>query len=313
MMDICAPALIYLIFSLAQIIIDTYNGLYNTAFMKFIVMVMITFLLNALCLSGLSVVSWVIVFVPFILMTVIVTMLLYVLGLDVATGKFKDSTTDKDDNDVDEVDDVSGVLVIDDNNNGSVSYITPDYISSSTTNTQVPRVQVPPSYSSSPAYESAPTYSTAVVESPSSSTSTSTSNVNSSTYYNPPVYSTTSSSNNYNNTTTEVEPSDSVTQFNSPVANYKKCDLFCAAGRTCTEDCKSWNCPSPTACDSDEPVSKYDNSKDYSKAIPSESKNPYMAALSLKKKCNLFCLPEVDTCSEQCKSWNCPPPTACNY
>lgn len=154
MMNICAPALIYLIFSLAQIIIDTYNGLYNTAFMKFIVMVMITFLLNALCLSGFSVVSWVIVFVPFILMTVIVTMLLYVLGLDVATGKFNyDDNKEDDDNDVD---DVSGVLVIDDNKNGTVSYITPDYISENTSNddSQNSSVQLPPYSSSSPAYES---------------------------------------------------------------------------------------------------------------------------------------------------------------
>ena len=50
-------------------------------------MVMITFLLNALCQGGLSIISWFIVFIPFILMSVIVTMLLYVFGLDVATGK----------------------------------------------------------------------------------------------------------------------------------------------------------------------------------------------------------------------------------
>jgi hypothetical protein len=50
-------------------------------------MIMITFLLNALCQGGLSIISWFIVFIPFILMSVIVTMLLYVFGLDVATGK----------------------------------------------------------------------------------------------------------------------------------------------------------------------------------------------------------------------------------
>ena len=87
MIQICPPALMYLIFSATQIIIDTIKGLYNTAFFKFIVMVMITFLLNALCQGGLSVISWLIVFIPFILMSVIVTMLLYVFGLDVATGK----------------------------------------------------------------------------------------------------------------------------------------------------------------------------------------------------------------------------------
>ena len=87
--NICPPALIYLAFSLTQIIIDTFKGLYNTAFFKFIVMVTITFLLNALCQGGMSIISWIIVFIPFIFMTVIVTILLYVFGLDAATGTLK--------------------------------------------------------------------------------------------------------------------------------------------------------------------------------------------------------------------------------
>jgi hypothetical protein len=86
MINLCAPAIIYLIFSITQILIDTFKGLYNTAFMKVIVTVMVTLLLNILCKRGLSVVSWIIVFIPFILMTVIVSMLLYFFGLDAATG-----------------------------------------------------------------------------------------------------------------------------------------------------------------------------------------------------------------------------------
>jgi tetrahydromethanopterin S-methyltransferase subunit E len=86
MINLCAPAIIYLIFSTTQILIDTFKGLYNTAFIKCIVTVMVTFLLNILCEKGLSVVSWIIVFIPFILMTVIVSMLLYIFGLDAATG-----------------------------------------------------------------------------------------------------------------------------------------------------------------------------------------------------------------------------------
>ena len=87
MIELCAPALIYLAFSLTQIIIDTFKGLYNTAFFKVIVMIIITLLLNALCKSGMGVISWIIVFVPFIFMSVIVAILLYVFGLDPATGK----------------------------------------------------------------------------------------------------------------------------------------------------------------------------------------------------------------------------------
>jgi len=86
MLNLCAPAIIYLIFSITQILIDTFKGLYNTAFMKVVVTIMVTLLLNILCERGLSGVSWVIVFIPFILMTVIVSMLLYIFGLDAATG-----------------------------------------------------------------------------------------------------------------------------------------------------------------------------------------------------------------------------------
>jgi hypothetical protein len=88
-MNLCAPALIYLAFSFTQIIIDTFKGFYNTALMKFVVMIMITLLLNALCQQGLSVISWFIVFIPFIFMTFIVSILLYIFGLDAATGKLK--------------------------------------------------------------------------------------------------------------------------------------------------------------------------------------------------------------------------------
>ena len=87
MLNLCAPALIYVIFSLTQITIDTIKGLYNTAFLKFIVSIFITILLDTLCKSGMGVISWLIVFIPFIFMTVIVTILLYVFGLDVATGR----------------------------------------------------------------------------------------------------------------------------------------------------------------------------------------------------------------------------------
>ena len=84
--SICPPALIYLAFSLTQIIIDTFKGLYNTAFFKFIVMITITILLNTLCQGGMSVISWILVFIPFMFMTIIVAILLYVFGLDAATG-----------------------------------------------------------------------------------------------------------------------------------------------------------------------------------------------------------------------------------
>ena len=47
--ELCPPALIYLIFSLTQIVIDTIKGFYNTAFLKIWVTFAFTVLLNTLC------------------------------------------------------------------------------------------------------------------------------------------------------------------------------------------------------------------------------------------------------------------------
>ena len=84
--NICGPALLYLGFSIIQIVIDLYKGLYNTTFIKFVVMVIFTLFLNILCSAGLSTISWFIVFIPFITMTIITTLLLYVFGLDPSMG-----------------------------------------------------------------------------------------------------------------------------------------------------------------------------------------------------------------------------------
>jgi len=78
---LCPPAILYLGFSLVQIIIDTFKGFYNQAFFKTIVMFIFTLLLNILCKRGLGVVSWIIVFIPFILMTYITAVLMFVFGL----------------------------------------------------------------------------------------------------------------------------------------------------------------------------------------------------------------------------------------
>lgn len=91
--QLCPPALLYVAFSLTQIVIDIFKNLYNTAFFKFCVMIIFTIVLNVLCERGLSVISWFIVFVPFIMMTVITTMLLFVFGLSPGSGNL-DYTVD---------------------------------------------------------------------------------------------------------------------------------------------------------------------------------------------------------------------------
>jgi hypothetical protein len=123
MIKLCPPAIIYLIFSATQILIDTIKGLYNTAVMKIIVMVMVTLLLNILCDQGLGFVSWIIVFIPFLLMTVIVSMLLYLFGLDAATGSlnYKCDNTATNCGDGISIDALGNIIIYDPEYNASVN------------------------------------------------------------------------------------------------------------------------------------------------------------------------------------------------
>jgi hypothetical protein len=80
--SICAPALIYIGFSLIQIFIDIYNNSINEAFLKFIFMLVFTLIINILCDLGYVVIAWIVVLIPIIMMTIISTLLLQVFGLD---------------------------------------------------------------------------------------------------------------------------------------------------------------------------------------------------------------------------------------
>ena len=51
-------------------------------------MIIFTIILNLLCQQGLGIISWFIVFVPFIFMTIITTILLFVFGLDPKKGTY---------------------------------------------------------------------------------------------------------------------------------------------------------------------------------------------------------------------------------
>jgi len=87
--SLCTPALIYLLFSVTQITIDIFKRDYNVALVKFAVAFVFTILLNYLCSSGLGIVSWIIVFIPFILMSVIVSYILTFFGMDPKTKKIR--------------------------------------------------------------------------------------------------------------------------------------------------------------------------------------------------------------------------------
>jgi hypothetical protein len=87
------PALIYLIYSFTHVVIDTYKGLYNTAMIEIWIGIVFTLLLNILCDQELGIIAWLIISIPFLLMTVIASLVLFVFRLNPATGQAIDTST----------------------------------------------------------------------------------------------------------------------------------------------------------------------------------------------------------------------------
>lgn len=79
--EVCSPAIIYVAFSVIHILIDVFKNSYNAALVKFIIMIVFTTLLNILCERGLGIVSWFIVFIPFITMTLLSQLVLMALHM----------------------------------------------------------------------------------------------------------------------------------------------------------------------------------------------------------------------------------------
>jgi len=90
---LCMPALIYCIYATSHVVVDLYRGMYNKACVQLLIGVLFTLTLNMLCDKGMTLFSWLIVTVPFILMTTVAGILLFAFGLNPATGKALYSTT----------------------------------------------------------------------------------------------------------------------------------------------------------------------------------------------------------------------------
>ena len=119
MISLCSPALVYVAFSITQIIIDFFKGHHNVGFMKIIVTSIFTVMLEFLCRQGLTWVSWIIVFIPFIFLSVIVGILLFVFGYDPETGSVNVECTNcpKDENEGNLVFSTSNTYVSSDDSN----------------------------------------------------------------------------------------------------------------------------------------------------------------------------------------------------
>ena len=78
---LCNPALLYVIFASVQIIFDLFNEMWMLAITKSFVAIIFTFVLNMLCVNGMSIISWILVIIPFLFTLLLVEILIFILGV----------------------------------------------------------------------------------------------------------------------------------------------------------------------------------------------------------------------------------------
>ena len=77
----CPPAIVYLVFVMVHVLMAIFDNNTKSAFLQAMMGVLFTLLLQFLCLNGLNVLSWIIVFLPLIFYTYIVILLYNLFGL----------------------------------------------------------------------------------------------------------------------------------------------------------------------------------------------------------------------------------------
>ena len=72
----CPPSIVYLVFTLTHVLMALFDNNIKGAFLQLVMGILITLLLQMLCMNGLSFFSWIIVFLPLVFYTYM-TLLLY--------------------------------------------------------------------------------------------------------------------------------------------------------------------------------------------------------------------------------------------
>ena len=79
---LCPPALLYAVIMLIYLILELSNKKYHQAFVKLIVGIIFTCILQAFCQMNLGLVSWILVMIPIIFYTYITLLVFWVFSLD---------------------------------------------------------------------------------------------------------------------------------------------------------------------------------------------------------------------------------------
>ena len=79
---LCPPALLYVVFFLIQIVIEISNESYKQALTQTIICVIFTCILQIFCNANLTLIAWLLVFIPVIMYTYMVLLIFMVFRLN---------------------------------------------------------------------------------------------------------------------------------------------------------------------------------------------------------------------------------------
>ena len=79
---LCPPALLYAVIMLIYLVLELSNEKYHQAFVKAIVGIIFTCILQAFCQMNLGLVSWILVMIPIIFYTYVTLLVFWVFSLD---------------------------------------------------------------------------------------------------------------------------------------------------------------------------------------------------------------------------------------
>ena len=96
--SLCVPALIYFVFQLTHIMVSIFHNKPKAALLQIILGVLMVMLLQLLCMKGMNIISWIIVFLPFMFYTYTTMIIYYVFGLNPEGVEIEvEEETDNDD------------------------------------------------------------------------------------------------------------------------------------------------------------------------------------------------------------------------
>jgi len=78
--NLCSPALLYLIFILIHVIVESSNEKYKDALVKLIIGLIFTIVLQIFCSQNMKIISWLLVFIPIIMYTYTTLIIFFVFG-----------------------------------------------------------------------------------------------------------------------------------------------------------------------------------------------------------------------------------------